>query len=177
MPETTPTSSQDRGPEIFTLAQIQHLTRVEFSRAQRYGYPLVCLMIGVDRLEHVRDRLGYDAKQIVMDRVVELLGRETRTSDFIGRLPDDRFLIVVPHARLDRIEVLAARLLAAARELDLAQLEHDLALSLSIGGSWLAEGETIFFDDLLHAAEECLERAAAEGGDCYVARAPGVERR
>ena len=174
MSVSTHLRSEGRGPEIYTLAQIRHLMRIEFSRAQRHGYPLVCLMIGVDGLGPLRDRLGYDAKEIVMDGLVAVLDRETRTSDLIGRLPDDRFLVVVPHAKLERMQEVAERLLQAARSMRFETLGGEARISLSIGGSWLAQGETMFFDDLLQAAEDCLAGATAEGGDRYVARPPGA---
>ena len=42
-------------PELFSLAQIQHLMRVEFGRAQRYEYPMGCLLVQVDRLAQLRE--------------------------------------------------------------------------------------------------------------------------
>ena len=75
---------------LFSLTQIQHLMRVEFNRAQRYDYPIVCLMISVDRLGHLRDLYGYEAKEEIIDEVVALLKAQTRSSDFLGRMADDR---------------------------------------------------------------------------------------
>ena len=69
-------SQQSRDRSLFSLAQIQHLIRVEFHRAQRYGYPLSCLMVGVDRLNQLRDLYGYDSKEAVLEEVIEILKRE-----------------------------------------------------------------------------------------------------
>ena len=51
--------SSDPGAGVFSLSQIRHLMRVEFGRAQRYGYPLSCLVISVDRLDSLRDLVTY----------------------------------------------------------------------------------------------------------------------
>jgi len=158
-------------PEILSLAQIQHLMRVEFSRAQRYAYPIVCLVVAVDQLGQLRDRFGYDVKETVVDAVIQLLHRQTRGSDFLGRLPDDRFMVVVPHSPPDKIEVMAQRLVEGARGLHLPDIQ-DEGLTLSIGGSWMVLGETLFFDDLVQTAQRCLEGAISAGGNRHLARAP-----
>ncbi|HRV82168.1 MAG TPA: diguanylate cyclase, partial [Planctomycetota bacterium] len=111
------TQAADDG-SLFSLAQIQHLMRVEFNRAQRYGYPIGCMMVGVDRLGYLRDLYGYQVKEVILDRVIDLLKSETRSSDFLGRLPDDRLLAVIPHTGGSGLKVLAERLLTGARRLD-----------------------------------------------------------
>ncbi len=161
----------DSGSGILSLAQIQHLMRVEFSRAQRYGYPIVCLVAAVDGLGLLRDEFGYEAKETVLDELVGLLQDGTRGSDFIGRLPDDRFLIVVPHSRPEEVEVLAHRLVEGMRQLELSEL-GGRQITLSIGGSGMSEGETLFFDDLLRTAQECQTVASVDGGDRYLYRTP-----
>lgn len=158
-------------PEVLSLAQIQHLMRVEFSRAQRYAYPIVCLVVAVDGLGALRDELGYDVKETVLDELIGLLHAGTRGSDFLGRLPDDRFLIVVPHSEPEQVEVLAQRLVAEARELSLAALAGR-GLTLSIGGSGMSKGETLFFDDLLRTAQRCQSEASGAVGDRYLFRTP-----
>lgn len=168
---TRSTGEEGAMPEVLSLAQIQHLMRVEFSRAQRYGYPIVCLIVAVDQLGEVRDRLGYDVKEQVVDAVIDLLHEQTRGSDFLGRLPDDRFMIVVPHSSPDQIRVMADRLVARQRELVVPSL-GDRRLTLSVGGSWMVRGETLFFDDLRATAERCLSDAGLAGGDQVMLTAP-----
>src|SRR5438552_11911730 len=82
---------------LFSVAQIQHILRVEFARAQRYRYALACLMISVDQLESLRDLCGYEIKEQVLESVVGLLQNATRTSDFLGRTADDRLAVLIPH--------------------------------------------------------------------------------
>jgi diguanylate cyclase (GGDEF)-like protein len=163
--------TDDSVPDVLSLAQIQHLMRVEFSRAQRYGYPIVCLVVAVDGLGPLRDEFGYEVKEAVLDELTTLLHVQTRGSDFLGRLPDDRFMIVVPHSEPGRVQILAERLVVGAREIDLPQL-GGAGLTLSVGGSWMTKGETLFFDDLLRTAQQCLAEARAAGGDRYLFREP-----
>ncbi len=160
---------------LFSLAQIQHLMRVEFNRAQRYDYPIVCMMISVDRLGHLRDLYGFDAKEEILDAVVGLLKATTRSSDFLGRMADDRLLAVVPHTAIEGANVLATRLLEGARSLEFSVDGRDIQVTLSIGTSHNDGGQTLFFDAMLASSEDALADAAAQGGDRCEVLGPGAE--
>lgn len=158
---------------LFSLAQIQHLMRVEFNRAQRYGYPIGCMMVAIDRLGYLRDLYGYNVKEVILDRVIDLLKTETRSSDFLGRLPDDRLLAVVPHTGAEGLTVLCDRLLAGARVLEFQAGDRTLGVTLSIGFSYSQGDDTMFFDALLEAADDALADAQAQGGDRQFKQTPG----
>ena len=166
------THQSDDG-SLFSLAQIQHLMRVEFNRAQRYGYPIGCMMISVDRLGYLRDLYGYSVKEVILDRVIELVKSETRSSDFLGRLPDDRLLAVVPHTSGDGLTVLSDRLLEGTRKLEFQAGDRTLGVTLSIGFSYSQGDDTMFFDALLESADDGLADAQTQGGDRYFKQAPG----
>lgn len=162
----------DGDPGLFSLSQIQHLMRIEFGRAQRYRYPLSVLVIAVDRLGHLRDLYGYESKEAVLDEVARLLQTATRTCDFLGRLADDRLMAVVPHTPAEGLVVLAQRILTGVRAIQFESDGKRIAIAVSLGGATMQDGQTLFFDQLVGAAEAALEAAAAAGGDRYVARDP-----
>ncbi len=161
-------------PELFSLAQILHLMRVEFTRAQRYGYPLSCLLVAVDRRGPVRDVYGYEAKQAVLDEVARLLEAQTRSCDFLGRLMDDRLLAIVPHTSGDGARVLGQRLLSGVRKLAFESQGKRIPISVSIGTTHNGLGRTLFFDAMLEAGEGALAEAVAAGGDRLVMRDPSA---
>jgi len=156
---------------LFSSTQIQHLMRIEFTRAQRYGYPLGVLVVEIDGLANLRDERGFDARQDVLGAVTHLLQSTTRACDYLGRLVDDRFLAVLPHTGAAGVERTAERLLVGARAL--TQRGTPLAVHLSVGISVFEEGSTLFFDALVEAAEAGLAAARAAGGDRAVLVRPG----
>lgn len=162
----------DADPGLFSLSQIMHLMRTEFGRAQRYRYPLSVLVIGVDRLASLRDLYGYESKEAVLDEVARLLKAETRTCDFLGRLADERMMAVAPHTDAAGVQVLATRLLAGVRALRFENAGKEIAIRVSIGAAILSDERTLYFDQLVGAAERALEEAAAAGGDRFVVRDP-----
>ena len=154
-------------------------------RDRRYGYPISCLMIAVDRLGHLRDMYGYEAKEEIVEAVVELLKGATRSSDFLGRMADDRLLAVVPHTGRPGLEFMCERILAAARKLGFENQGRTIEISISIGASYdgLESSETVagspepdrtmFFDALLQSAEEGLMEAIEDGGGKVSYFSPG----
>lgn len=174
MSEPSSTTQKTVDPGLFSLSQIMHLMRVEFSRAQRYKYELHCMSISVDRLTSLRDLYGYESKETILEQVVTLMQAQTRSCDFLGRLADDRLLLIVPHTGGEGTEALAGRLLTAVRGLQFDGEGKSIQISLSIGSAHNSGGRTLFFDAMLQAAEAAMEEAHAGGGDRHVTRDPSV---
>ena len=147
--------------------------RVEFSRAQRYGYPVSCLQVSVDRVDHLRDLYGYGFREAVVDAVVELLQGATRNCDHLGRLMDDRLMAILPHTSREGGESTARRMLRAARELAFQVEGEPMPITLSVGFSHYDKENTMFFDSLVEAAESALGEAMVGGGDRFAYRDPG----
>jgi diguanylate cyclase (GGDEF)-like protein len=163
--------------DVFSLTQIRHLMRIEFSRAQRYEYPVSCLVISLDSAAQLRDERGYAIKEKAMEAVVALVLGATRTCDYVGRLLDDRLMAILPHTRREGAEVTAGRIVAGGRKLHLDGEDQPVAASLSIGIAQYEKENTMFFDDLVDAAERAMHVAVAEGGDRFVYRDPGPAAR
>ncbi len=173
MVQQTHTDRPEPGAGVFSLTQIRHLMRVEFSRAQRYGYPVSCIALACDRLDNLRDLYGYEFRELVLDAVVALLREETRTCDYLGRLMDHRLLAILPHTTRTGAEATAQRILQAALELSFRPEGNRLQISLSIGISHYEDENTMFFDSLVAAAESGLVEASGSGGDRFVYEDPG----
>lgn len=171
--ETSSIRPEDRG--LYSVAQIQHLLRLEFARAQRYAYPLSVLLLAIDQLDALRDRHGYEYKEEVLERVVELLKRATRSSDFLGRTADDRLVLLLPHTPATGARTLAARLIETADVLAAELGGQQARVSLSVGFASSAGEDTLFHDALLVAAEGALDEAVAAGGGRFQERRVGAQ--
>ncbi|MFN0006677.1 MAG: GGDEF domain-containing protein [Planctomycetota bacterium] len=167
-----PLAPSTPGRVLLSSAQIHHVIRVEFGRSRRHGYPLTCLVIAIDKLERLRDRAGYEAKERVLDAVVALLRRATRSSDSIGRTPDDRLIAIIPHTEGEGTRNLCRRILELARAIRI-DLAEAFEVSLSIGAASTHAGVSIYHDALLEAAETALADAVTAGGNRFVERESG----
>lgn len=67
----------------------------EVSRAQRYGTPLTLLMVDLDNLKHVNDRIGHSAGDRALQQVAEMLRAGVRDSDQVFRYAGDEFAVLL----------------------------------------------------------------------------------
>lgn len=161
-------SNSDKG--LFTPEEIRRLMRVEFDRAQRYDYPIVCMLVEVDRLESLHDLYGVESKEEILNSVIGLLRSMTRASDFLGCLREDRLMVTFPHTSRVVAGKLADRLLKGAHKLRFDSDGRTLRTTLSIGISYCEDGERISFDQFQQAAEDAVVFASRSGGDRFVER-------
>jgi len=170
-PAMTPFSTalfKGTGADLFTPAQLQRLMRVEFERAQRYRYPIVMLLVAVDRLAQLQDLYGTELKGQVLQALTRLLKSDLRGSDSIAALLDDRVVVLVPHTEPEGASSMAKRLLDGMRAHQFDCDGRQTHISVSIGGAHNQTRGEISFETMLEVAEGGLEVAARGGGNRYV---------
>jgi diguanylate cyclase (GGDEF)-like protein len=94
------------------LDELEH----RIASARRYGEPLGVVMIDVDGLKQVNDRLGHAAGDDVLHEVATRLRARLRRSDLPARLGGDEFAVLLSHADGDQAEQIAADLAAAVAQ-------------------------------------------------------------
>jgi diguanylate cyclase (GGDEF)-like protein len=154
--------------DLFTPEQIQHLMRVEFERAQRYHYPVVMLLIGVDRLEQLQDLYGSGLREQIHEALTDLLRGATRASDSIGCMLDDRVLVLVPQTPSQGAGALAKRVLDGMRGLVFDCDGRRTRVTVSIGGAHNQRKGELSFETMLEVATSGLRVAREGGGNRYV---------
>jgi diguanylate cyclase (GGDEF)-like protein len=168
MIEASTISFTKNGPALFSAEEVRHLMSVEFERARRHSYPITCMMMMVDRLFDLHTVHGFESKSTVMNGMVSLLKKETRTSDFLGCLIDDRLIALFPHTNAESARFLAKRILDGARTIEFGMGRQTIRITASIGLSHNLDRGAQSFETLLRVAEEGLTVADAGGGDRYV---------
>lgn len=163
MSEFKSISFTDSEAGLFSFAQMNHLMKVEFSRARRYRLPLAFVVFVVDRLNDLSKNFGYKARDLVLERFQTILRRETRSCDFLGRFTDDRVLLLLPHTDAEGARVLVNRV---RRMLSIQEFEFEgkaFRVTISAGISQYRDGNTLFFDTVRDSAETAAARAAQIG--------------
>jgi diguanylate cyclase (GGDEF)-like protein len=154
-------SSSDQN--FLTYTQFQNLLRIEFARSRRYGFPLSVLAMQVDRLEHLRDLYGMQARRLIVDQVVASVRAQCRLSDSMG-LVGDRVVLILPHTDQPGAEVVGERLSRQVAGLAFEVQGREIALTVSVGIASCEPG-AIFYDAVLKNAEKVLAEVAAAGGN------------
>lgn len=160
--------------QLRTIAQTDALTGLpnfrafrqrldeELKRARRYHTPLSAVMIDLDNLKPINDRLGHAAGNRAIEALAEAVLSQLRETDFAARYGGDEFVVLLPHTGAEEARALAERLRRAVRRVE---MEGGLSLRASLGVAALAPGTQADADTLLRAADAALYRAKALGRD------------
>ncbi|HEX9363930.1 MAG TPA: sensor domain-containing diguanylate cyclase [Candidatus Dormibacteraeota bacterium] len=155
----------DRARQFANEARTDHLTglanRREFERvmerevalAERHNRRLALMMIDLDNLKRINDRLGHSAGDGALKLVAQQLLRVVRASDVCARVGGDEFAVAMPETDLDRARDVAMRLRRAVDHavLGLRAPEH---VEVSVGiAAWRSSQD---WEDVYKAADRDL---------------------
>jgi len=79
-----------------SLDALDRRLRDEFERARRYALRFVVVVIDVDRLRDINERLGQTAGDRVLAEIGAMMQREIRAPDFVARYGGDEFALILP---------------------------------------------------------------------------------
>ncbi len=104
---------------------------LETARAERYGYPLILLLIDVDNFKNYNDTFGHPAGDSLLKKLAETLSENIREGDFISRYGGEEFTAILPQTDIHNGRSVAERLRAAVENF---QFEHR-SITISIGAA------------------------------------------
>lgn len=133
--------------------------------AERNAAPLAVLLFDLDGFKAVNDAHGHAAGDSLLVEVARRALGCVRTSDTVGRLGGDEFLVLLPDTDRDGARSVALKLLEAmARPFDLGP--QRVGVSASIGGAFLS-GPARTAGDIVRAADAALYESKRKGKNAY----------
>jgi len=167
--------------EVYKLAALDQLTGLynrrsgeqrlaeEISRAVRYQRPLTVLLLDVDGLKQINDRLGHPGGDTILRNFAERLQKAIRGSDLAVRLGGDEFMVILPECRSEEVRHVLNRLEGLEVEYDAAKIP----CRFSRGWTDYRPGETS--EEFLKRADQALyanKRASKQDGTSLAAPEP-----
>jgi diguanylate cyclase (GGDEF)-like protein len=80
-----------------------------WEHSQRLHEPLGCVMVDLDRFKSVNDTYGHQAGDAVLKQLAQILQREAREIDRVGRYGGEEFMLLLPGTVLDSAVTFAER--------------------------------------------------------------------
>ena len=159
---TAETSSAPK--QRLSTGQMIHLMRLEVDQALHHGYPISCMVYGLDGfLEGDQVLLRKKAMPAVFQCLKEVTFENKVRG--LGVWTESFQMAVFPHTAPDKLQELAESLLAKARALDVEDIPEEFPVTLSIGISHnLHQGE-VSFETIISEAETGMGLAMQSGGD------------
>jgi len=171
--------------EVYKLAAMDQLTGlynrrsgeqrlgVEITRAVRHNRPLTILLIDLDGLKQVNDRLGHGAGDAILKAFADRLQKAIRASDLAVRLGGDEFMALLPECRSDEVKCVIGRVQGTTAEYN----GETIRCQFSRGWADYKPGESA--EEFISRADEELyldKRASKDEKEQVTARAYGSIR-
>ncbi len=148
-------------PVLNRRAFVRELTRM-IAFAERYGVPGSVVYLDIDGMKRINDNHGHGAGDAALKHVAEVLLRDVRSSDIVGRLGGDEFGIILAQADAQAAAAKAAVLAQAVEREPISWQDVTLELRVSYGTYTFAGGEGV--DEALSAADRAMY-AHKQGGE------------
>jgi diguanylate cyclase (GGDEF)-like protein len=139
----------------------------EISRSIRTGSPVCLAMADIDHFKLVNDTHGHLAGDKVLKAVAEALAIQSRDYDRAGRFGGEEFVLLMAHTtEADGAKIaerIRARVQGLAVPVDDRPDSPTVNVTISIGVTAMARGQTCELTDLLAAADSALYQAKQSG--------------
>ena len=142
-----------------SLDALDRRLRDEFERARRYSLRFSLVLIDIEHLREVNERLGQPAGDRVLGEVGAILQREIRAPDFVARYGGDEFACILPETDGAGGRRFVERLRQVFGRHTFADLGPGKAPEISAGVVAYPHGEALRPEDLFTLVESALQRA------------------
>ena len=131
---------------------------------------LALMLIDVDTFKTINDTLGHQAGDALVAELARRLTGMVRPEDACGRWGGDEFILLVSNTSLGELMPLADAVRQALTSRPVQLGEREVTITVSIGASEIAEGDTL--EAAVDLADAALYRAKSEGRNRAVAFDP-----
>jgi diguanylate cyclase (GGDEF)-like protein len=147
------TALVDPETSLFNYAYLNYKLDEEFKRAQRFGQPLSCVMLGFEG----------ECSDAVLRELAGIFLSASRDTDVLGRFDVASFLFFLPSTGPDGAQIMAKRVQDEARKHGLRDLVGD-PLSIAVGISTMPHPQIARREDLFARARKAFLEAQKTGG-------------
>ncbi len=143
----------------------------EIQRCIRYQHPLSLLMIDIDHFKTINDTHGHATGDAVLLHFAQLLSRELRENDMIGRIGGEEFAVLLPNSGADQASRVAERMRAATEQTQILVRGQPLHFTASFGVAEFQPQE-LSLESLMARADAALYEAKRQGRNRVLLASP-----
>ncbi|NMP30259.1 GGDEF domain-containing protein [Thalassotalea sp. M1531] len=166
------------GKKMRALAMRDDLTQIANRRAimaslkksvswsLRYQDSLSIAIFDIDNFKNFNDSYGHDVGDQVLAAFAQEMANAIRSTDDIGRLGGEEFMLIMPNTTVEQAKILMSRIMPAIRALTIKVKGKDYHVTASAGVTEFdIKNETLM--DLYGRADTALYLAKESGRDQY----------
>lgn len=151
-------STTDRLTQVANRFKLETVLQEEIERQERYQHPFSIIMLDVDFFKQVNDRYGHKAGDAVLAGMADLVRKNIRASDVLGRWGGEEFIVICPETDIHGAAAMAEKMRAAIEAHKFPQLPSRTA---SFGVAAHVPGQSV--EQLMARVDRALYRAKENG--------------
>ena len=132
---------------------------VELARSTRYRHPLTLAYVDLDDFKAINDRFGHARGDAVLVAVARAMRRACRSTDVVGRVGGDEFVVLFPETGREAAETALVKVRSRVEE---AASQHGSRVTVSIGSVSFARPPADV-EALVHEADTVMYAVKAGG--------------
>lgn len=163
--------------ELTGVSNRRHFLEIldqEFNRYRRFQTPLSVAVVDIDDFKETNEKYGQSTGDQMLSKLAELLNKDLRTFDGLGRIGGEKFAIAFPSTEMEKTRRACERLLLAIRSIGIAAGQETIHFTASFGVTE-AHSETRDINDIMGEAEQNLVEAKSKGKNQVVAAAGNAQ--
>ncbi|MBU3018864.1 GGDEF domain-containing protein [Paraglaciecola agarilytica] len=130
--------------------------------ARRHNETMSILAFDIDRFSRILTHQGHDVAEDVLSHVAQGLLTISRESDYLGRVADDKFVLLLPKTSAAQALCLANKIRAFFNDMQVHDVPNGLHVSVSIGVTEL-EKEDSMLQHIISRADNALRGKENQG--------------
>ncbi len=134
-----------------------------FAHSDRLGEPITCVMCDIDKFKSVNDTYGHQAGDAILKQFADILRKEAREIDKVGRYGGEEFMLLLPGTVLDAGVTFAERVRKSVEDATFTFDGGAIQKTVSIGVAGWPHPRIINTDKLVSSADDALYVAKETG--------------
>jgi diguanylate cyclase (GGDEF)-like protein len=157
--------------QVYSKEHFLELAKLQWSILIRQKQPTSILVIEIDYFKEFTEHYESSAANKCIQKVAHRLSASIhRPGDFVGRINEDQFVIMLPETSKSGSEKIAERILTQIESLNIENKKSRVlgVVSVSIGGQAIIDLKHNSFADAFQVAHKNLERVQHNNGNDYI---------
>lgn len=153
-------SQTDKLTSIYNRAKLDMLLDMEFKNKKRYKKPLSLILADIDYFKKINDTYGHLIGDKILIEFSQILQKNIRETDFLGRWGGEEFLIIIPFSNEEEAMIQAEHL---RNKIQNHLFTHNIKITASFG---VYEVKNIPINKALSNVDKALYSAKKANRNC-----------
>lgn len=137
----------------------------DFARSRRTGSPLSVIFFDIDRFKGINDAYGHAAGDAVISTLAECVKNTIRTTDMLGRMGGEEFVVLLPDTDSQSALMVAEKLRSTLERVPVIYENRSLHFTASFGVAQISQMDSDPFA-LIERADTLMYDAKHAGRNC-----------